>query len=147
MRCPRCQCENPEGSRFCGNCAALLHPDPAAAGPAPTSMTTPMPPPPGRPTMTARIVCGEIVLGTEFAGRYRILDELGRGGMGRVYKALDREINEPIAIKVLVPAFSADEKMIERFRNELKLARRISHKNVCRIFDLGNCEGTYYITM
>jgi serine/threonine protein kinase/Flp pilus assembly protein TadD len=147
MRCPRCQSENPEGSRFCGNCAALLHPDPAAAGPAPASVTTPLPSPPGPPTMTARIVCGEIVLGTEFAGRYRILDELGRGGMGRVYKALDREIGEPIAIKVLVPAFSADEKMIERFRNELKLARRISHKNVCRIFDLGNCEGTYYITM
>jgi len=110
------------------------------------SATTPLPSP-GGPTMTARIVCGEIVPGTEFAGRYRILDELGRGGMGRVYKALDREISEAVALKVLVPAFSADEKMIERFRNELKLARRISHKNVCRIFDLGNCDGTYYITM
>jgi len=97
--------------------------------------------------MTAHIICGELVPGTDFAGRYRILDELGRGGMGRVYKVLDREISEPIALKVLVPAFSADEKMIERFRNELKLARRISHKNVCRIFDLGNCEGIYYITM
>jgi TolB-like protein len=97
--------------------------------------------------MTAKMVCGEIVPGTEFAGRYRILDELGRGGMGRVYKVLDREISEAVALKVLVPAFSADEKMIERFRNELKLARRISHKNVCRIFDLGNCEGTYFITM
>ena len=110
-------------------------------------MTAPMPSPTGSPTVTAHILCGEIVPGTEFAGRYRILDELGRGGMGRVYKALDREISEAIALKVLVPAFSADEKMIERFRNELKLARRISHKNVCRIFDLGNCEGTYYITM
>jgi serine/threonine protein kinase len=97
--------------------------------------------------MTAHVLCGEIVPGTEFAGRYRILDELGRGGMGRVYKALDREISEAIALKVLVPALSADENMIERFRNELKLARRISHKNVCRIFDLGNCEGTYFITM
>ena len=110
-------------------------------------MTTPLPSPFGPPTATAHILCGEIVPGTEFAGRYRILDELGRGGMGRVYKALDREVSESIALKVLVPAFSADEKMIERFRNELKLARRISHKNVCRIFDLGNCEGIYYITM
>jgi TolB-like protein/tetratricopeptide (TPR) repeat protein len=67
--------------------------------------------------------------------------------MGRVYKAMDREISEVVALKVLVPALSADEKMIERFRNELRLARRISHKNVCRIFDLGNCEGTHFITM
>jgi TolB-like protein/tetratricopeptide (TPR) repeat protein len=97
--------------------------------------------------MTVRIPCGEILPGNEFAGRYTIFDELGRGGMGRVYKALDKEISETIALKVLVPEFSLDERMIERFRNELKLARRIAHKNVCRIFDLGNCEGTYFITM
>ncbi len=106
-----------------------------------------MPRPFGPLPASAGALCGEIIPGTEFAGRYRILDELGRGGMGRVYKALDREISEAVAIKVLVPALSADETMIERFRNELKLARRISHKNVCRIFDLGNCEGTYFITM
>jgi len=110
-------------------------------------MRAPLPGPPSSPTLTASVLCGEIIPGTEFAGRYRVLDELGRGGMGRVYKVLDREISESIALKVLVPAFSADEKMVERFRNELKLARRISHKNVCRIFDLGNCEGIYYITM
>ncbi|MGB8959589.1 MAG: protein kinase [Candidatus Aminicenantales bacterium] len=140
MRCPCCQSENPDTSRFCGNCAALLRPVPAVAVPGSPSSS-------GLPTVTAHVLCGEIVPGTEFAGRYRILDELGRGGMGRVYKALDREISEAIALKVLVPAFSADETMVERFRNELKLARRISHKNVCRIFDLGNCEGTYFITM
>jgi len=57
-----------------------------------------------------------------------------------------RDIHSP-RLKVLVPELSLDERMIERFRNELKLARRIAHKNVCRIFDLGNCEGTYFITM
>jgi TolB-like protein/Tfp pilus assembly protein PilF len=97
--------------------------------------------------MTARIPCAEPLPGTDFAGRYRIVDELGRGGMGRVFKVLDREVSEAVALKILVPSFGADERMIERFRNELKLARRISHKNVCRIFDLGNCEGTYFITM
>jgi TolB-like protein/tetratricopeptide (TPR) repeat protein len=97
--------------------------------------------------MTVRIPCGEMAPGSDFAGRYAIVDELGRGGMGRVFKALDREIGETIALKVLVPELSLDEGMIERFRNELKLARRIAHKNVCRIFDLGNCEGTYFITM
>ena len=67
--------------------------------------------------------------------------------MGRVYKAIDREINDAVALKVLNPDISLDDKMIERFRNELKLARRISHKNICRTYDLGNCEGTYFFTM
>jgi serine/threonine protein kinase len=151
MKCPHCQYENIGDTRFCGNCAALLHPV-AAASP---TLTTPLPSPssapsrpfPSSPTVTASVICGEIVPGAEFAGRYRILDELGRGGMGRVYKAMDREISEAVALKVLIPEISLDERMIERFRNELKLARRISHKNVCRIFDLGNCEGIYFITM
>jgi TolB-like protein/lipopolysaccharide biosynthesis regulator YciM len=146
MKCPLCQSENPESSRFCGQCAAPLRPGPSPAAPPSLSATTPLLQP-DAPTVTSAAVCGEIVPGSDFAGRYRILDELGRGGMGRVYKALDREISEAVALKVLVPAFSADEKMIERFRNELKLARRIAHKNVCRIFDLGSCQGTYYITM
>lgn len=144
MKCPHCRSENPETSRFCGNCAAPLPPGPSSlVRPAadPTASA------PGQGTLTARAVCGEIGPGIEFAGRYRVLDELGRGGMGRVYKALDREISEAVALKVLAPALSADERVIERFRNELKLARRISHKNVCRIFDLGNCEGTYFLTM
>jgi len=147
MRCPRCQAESPDDSRFCGRCATALRPGAAAVGTPPVDRTTPLPAPPGSMTRTAQAACGELIPGADFAGRYRILDELGRGGMGRVYKALDREISESIALKVLIPAFSADEKMVERFRNELKLARRISHKNVCRIFDLGNCEGTYFITM
>ena len=132
MKCPHCQFENASETRFCGNCAALLKPDqPAQAS----------------PTRTVLVPCGGIAPGSTFAGRYRICDELGRGGMGRVYKALDGEISEAIALKVLSPDISLDDRMIARFRNELKLARRISHKNVCRIFDLGNCEGTYFITM
>jgi serine/threonine protein kinase/tetratricopeptide (TPR) repeat protein len=135
MKCPHCHFENVSDTRFCGNCGTLLHPAPGApAGPAAA-------------TVTARIPCGEILPGQDFAGRYTIYDELGRGGMGRVYKALDKEISETVALKVLVPELALDERMIERFRNELKLARRIAHKNVCRIFDLGNCEGTYFITM
>ena len=132
MICPHCRFESAADTRFCGNCGTLIHPAPAAPAPA---------------TLTARIPCGRISAGSEFAGRYTIVDELGRGGMGRVYKALDKEIRETIALKVLAPEIALDERMIERFRNELKLARRIAHKNVCRTFDLGNCEGLYYITM
>ena len=67
--------------------------------------------------------------------------------MGRVYKAVDTQVNERIALKLLKPEISADAEMIERFRNELKLARGIAHRNVCRMFDLGEFEGTRFLTM
>ena len=89
----------------------------------------------------------ELTAGTSFARRYQIIEDLGRGGMGRVYKVFDTEVQEKMALKLLHPDIAADERTIERFRNELKLARAISHRNVCRMFDLGREEGTYYITM
>lgn len=85
--------------------------------------------------------------GTTFAGRYQVIEELGRGGMGRVYKVLDREVGERIALKLLRAEIAARENTIRRFREELRLARRVSHKNVCRMFDLGFAEGMYFITM
>ena len=85
--------------------------------------------------------------GSVFAGRYLILEELGKGGMGSVYKAYDKEVEEKIALKTIKSEIAADEKVIQRFRNELKIARKISHKNVCRMFDLGREDDTYYIAM
>ncbi len=85
--------------------------------------------------------------GSVFARRYLILEELGKGGMGSVYKAFDKEVEEKIALKTIKPEIAADEKVIQRFRNELKIARKISHKNVCRMFDLGREDDTYYIAM
>jgi len=82
-----------------------------------------------------------------FAGRYEVVEELGRGGMGTIYRVFDKETEEDIAVKILNPDIAADQKMIQRFRNELKLARRIGHKNVCRMYDLNETEGTYYISM
>ena len=67
--------------------------------------------------------------------------------MGRVYKVQDTGIKEKIALKLLRPEITLDKETIERFSNELKLARRISHRNVCRMFDLGRAEGTTFITM
>lgn len=64
-----------------------------------------------------------------------------------MYKALDKEINEEVAMKLLKPEVAEDERTIERFRNELKIARRVTHKNVCRMHDLGKEEETYFITM
>jgi serine/threonine protein kinase/Flp pilus assembly protein TadD len=88
-----------------------------------------------------------LATGTTFARRYQIIEELGRGGMGKVYKVLDTEIKERVALKLLNPEIAADQQTIERFRNELKFARTISHRNVCRMHDLGREEGTYFITM
>ncbi|MGD8538874.1 MAG: protein kinase [Candidatus Aminicenantes bacterium] len=85
--------------------------------------------------------------GSVLAERYEIIEELGKGGMGKVYKALDREINEKIAVKIIRPEIATNKKIIQRFQNELKMARTISHRNVCRMHDLGKDRDTRFITM
>jgi len=85
--------------------------------------------------------------GSQFAQRYEIIEELGRGGMGQVYRVEDTKIREEIALKLIKPEISLDLKTIERFQNELKTARKISHRHVCRMFDLGEDRGLHYITM
>jgi serine/threonine protein kinase/Tfp pilus assembly protein PilF len=89
----------------------------------------------------------ELSTGTTFAGRYQVIEELGKGGMGRVYKVFDTDVKEKVALKLLKTEIAADNETIERFSNELKLARKIRHKNVGGMFDLGKAEGTLYLTM
>ena len=79
--------------------------------------------------------------------RYDILSEAGRGSMGNVYKARDRETGEVVALKLLKQEISSDQTMIERFKNELLFARRITHKNVCRMYDFNRIDGTAYTSM
>lgn len=81
------------------------------------------------------------------ADRYEILGMLGRGGMGAVYRARDRELDEIVAIKILRADFASDKAMVERFRQEVKLARRIHHPNVVRMFDLGEHAGGRFLVM
>ncbi len=85
--------------------------------------------------------------GTTFAERYDLIEELGTGGMGKVYKAFDKKIEEEIALKILRPDIAGDKKTLSRFSNELKIARKIVHKNVGRMYDLSEAEGTHFITM
>ena len=132
MKCPRCDSDNPDNTRFCGQCAFPL----------PLSDKIPY-----SQTETLRTPIEELSIGSTFAGRYQIIEEIGKGGMGRIYKALDKELEEKVALKLIKPEISADEKTIQRFRNELKLARRISHMNVCRMFDLNKEGEAHYITM
>jgi serine/threonine protein kinase/uncharacterized protein HemY len=132
MKCPKCNFENPADTKFCGECAAPLHPSEEISAPLTKTLETPR---------------EELTTGSTFAGRYQIIEELGKGGMGKVYKAQDTDLKEKVAIKLLRPEIAADEKTIERFKNELKFARKIRHKNVCQMYDLNKEKGAHYITM
>ena len=103
-------------------------------------------PPSPRPSVASR---GDVLRpGTLFASRYEVKELLGTGGMGVVYRAFDRELQEPVAIKTLRPeALAGDGVALERFKQEIRLARRIAHRNVVRTYDLGEVNGLYYLTM
>jgi len=92
-------------------------------------------------------VTADLRPGLVFHARYEILALIGRGGMGMVYKAHDRTLDEVVAIKTLRPDFAQDATMAERFRHEIKLARRIRHRNVCAIHDYGEDQGLLFISM
>ena len=89
---------------------------------------------------------GRFPAGMVLAGRYRILGLLGNGGMGEVYKAFDVILNQTVALKFLAPAHISDAALI-RFRNEVRIARQVSHPNVCRVYDLGMVEGLHFLSM
>ncbi len=130
IHCPNCKAENTSDSQFCKSCATPL----------PSAKEIPV-------TKTLETPTEELTRGTTFAGRYEIIEELGKGGMGKVYRVEDKKIKEEVALKLIKPEIASDKKTIERFSNELKMARKISHRNVCRMYDLGEEKGTHYITM
>ncbi len=131
MKCPKCQNENPDDTLYCGKCGTqLLSPGEISA-----------------PTETIETPKEELTTGSTFADRYQIIEELGKGGMGNVYKVMDTKIKEKIALKLLKPEIASDKKTIERFSNELKFSRKIRHENVCQMYDLNEEKGTHYITM
>lgn len=132
MKCPNCSRENVDDSQFCSACATPLQTPPDQTVPAP---------------FIFRTTKLDMPRGTLFADRYEILEELGSGGMGRVYKVFDQKIKEAVALKLIKSEIAANEKTIERFANELKYSRKIAHRNVCRMYDLGHEGPVPYITM
>jgi serine/threonine protein kinase/tetratricopeptide (TPR) repeat protein len=85
--------------------------------------------------------------GMVLAQRYEIVEILGQGGMGAVYKATDRELNRTVAIKVIRPDLARDRGIVDRFKQELLLAHQVTHRNVIRIYDLSEADGMKFITM
>ena len=132
IKCQKCHSENPETKQFCADCGTQLEPSGDIHPKVTETLQTPI---------------HELTTGSTFAGRYQIIEELGKGGMGRVYKVFDTKIKEKVALKLIKPEVASDSETIERFSNELRLARKIRHKNVCGMFDIGESEGAHFITM
>jgi serine/threonine protein kinase len=94
-----------------------------------------------------RPAAGELQPGTVFARRYQIERKLGRGGMGVVYKAIDKILDISVALKTMKPDVADDVRLLNRLKREVILARKISHPNVCRIYDIGESDGVHYVSM
>lgn len=103
--------------------------------------------PGARPGSSSTPEEGRFAPGTVLAQRYRISGKLGQGGMGEVYRATDLLLGQTVALKFLAAHRAAGESTLERFRNEVRLARQVSHPNVCRVYDIGEIEGSPFLTM
>ncbi|MGB6945665.1 MAG: protein kinase [Bryobacteraceae bacterium] len=167
VECPTCHTTNPPESRLCSKCSTPFGIDST------TLVAEASPPPPTDPDATQ--VFTEVSLAPTVVGgtgwsvplqrsgasdpsspieeglilgeRYEILKRLGEGGMGAVYKARDHELDRLVALKVIRPELAGHPDILRRFKQELILARQVTHKNVVRIFDLGNADGRKFITM
>src|SRR5436190_6185472 len=112
--------------------------DPLTSAPT-LGVATPTPTP---TPATARFAPGAII-----GGRYRLVSLLGRGGMGEVYRADDLTLDQPVALKFLPDGVAVSDARLAQFHNELRVARQVSHKNVCRLYDLGDADGRRFLTM
>ena len=130
--CPKCHAENRDDSKFCGNCAAPLH----SNGPEAPS-----------PTKTLEMPVQVMRPGTVIAGKYRIIEELGHGGMGVVYKAEDIKLKRFVALKFLPPHLLDSPDLKERFLVEAQAAAALNHPNICVIHEVGESEDRPYIAM
>src|SRR3984885_13312330 len=146
VKCPACSHQTAIGARFCPQCAASLDGSSAetALMPAAGSQSVRSQP------MLSSSTCvdeGRFLPGVVMAGRYRIAGLLGRGGMGEVYRATDLTLGQAVALKFLPESAARDDRALARFYNEVRMARQVTHPNVCRVYDIGEVEGQHYISM
>ena len=131
MKCPHCKKENPDDSHFCSHCGSKVH--------SPDKL-------PVRPTKTVEIPSEELTVGSTFAGRYKIVKELGRGGMGVVYKTQDTKLKREVALKSLAPQLMGDETKV-RFVREAQAAAALNHPNICTVYEIDESKGKSFIAM
>jgi serine/threonine protein kinase/tetratricopeptide (TPR) repeat protein len=152
MNCPACQTPNPEGAMSCSHCSGELTPHP----------TLVMSDHDAQPTLAAPESFKEwsqrrdpsaggastvLPPGIEIGKRYRVLRVLGRGGMGTVYQVEDRQLHRQVALKLIRSEIAESDAVIERFKREIHLSSQITHRNVLRVYDLGEADGVPYLTM
>lgn len=145
-RCPVCSAavaENTPNCPFCG--AALTGTQPTVRQPPPKEKNKS--PHSSRSISSSSRSEGKFLAGTILNERYRITGLLGRGGMGEVYKAEDLKLNQTVALKFLPEHFAEDQAAHERFFGEVRTARQVSHPNVCRVFDIGEVDGSQFLSM
>ncbi len=159
VECPICHTSNPPGTLACVKCSTPIEINIATIVASPESATVLDPEatqvvvggttgwsvPVQKPGATAAST--PIQPGDVLGERYEILKRLGEGGMGAVYKAHDRELERLVALKIIRPELARNPEILRRFKQELILARQVTHKNVIRIFDLGMADGRKFITM
>src|SRR3954451_8961331 len=148
--CKACGTGLTESSRFCPSCGVPVADSfatrtVALSGPAPSTRARD-----SRTATSPRLSSrsqGRFAPGELLGGRYRIVAILGKGGMGEVYRAEDLVLDQQVSLKFLPEAVAHNERALERFRNEVRIARQVSHPNVCRVYDLGEMEGLYFLSM
>ena len=136
--CPKCRTENSASQTFCGTCGTRLGTPRGGTDGSHSGISF---------TRTLDVTPAGRDRGKLLAGRFELIEELGAGGMGVVYRAFDTKVGEEIALKLLHPEIARDGRTVERFRNEIKLARKVTHKNVCRTHELHEEGTTLFITM
>jgi tetratricopeptide (TPR) repeat protein/predicted Ser/Thr protein kinase len=155
MICPHCQTPNPDGAAVCVSCSSQLSGDPAgsdvtlspASGPTITPSSVNRPATGAADSRPSAFDLGTLPPGQDVAQRYTVLSLLGRGGMGAVYLVHDRALDRDVALKVIRPDIAEDPSMLERFKREIQLSSVVTHKNVLRVYDLGEGDGFKFVTM
>jgi serine/threonine protein kinase/dienelactone hydrolase len=132
IKCPKCQVEILDDSQFCSKCGTPIHPGDKAFLSHTRTILRPI---------------DEIVPGTELAGKYKIIDVVGKGGMGIVYKAEDTKLKRNVALKFMPPELTKDKEAKDRFVIEAQAAAALSHPNICTIHEINEEEGKSFIAM
>jgi serine/threonine protein kinase len=151
MLCPSCGGELSPAHRFCPFCAApvsSLSQAPTAAVESPAApAAAPVAVPVGRLISSDSLPVGGFTPGMVLAERYRIIGLIGRGGMGEVYRTDDLKLGQPVALKFLPRSLADDPVRRERLFAEVRIARQVSHPNICRVYDISEMEGRHFLTM